>query len=196
MPAGIAAWHCLILRGNEHTVVRRLSADTLLNGAAFFDAPLHPGDRLAVGPVEFEVLEGFAAETAQAESQATSIAGLESSETAEPPVFEERSRRFERRRLEDRLKLANSQSRLRLRKMIKRLHALRHENVVLQLRSKSGLDPQRFEQERTGWKWIAGRLMKSGHSAEPSKPKSKRRWPRCEEFGRTIAHDCGRQRCA
>src|SRR5262249_45189724 len=42
--------HCLILRGASHTLVRRFDADTLLNEAAFEEAPLSPGDFLAVGP--------------------------------------------------------------------------------------------------------------------------------------------------
>jgi hypothetical protein len=49
--------HCLILRGPSETVVRRWSGDTLLNGHAFTDAILTPGDRLRCGPVELEWLE-------------------------------------------------------------------------------------------------------------------------------------------
>lgn len=47
--------HCLILRGALGTVVRRLAADCRLNGAAFSEALLHTGDRLAIGPFELEV---------------------------------------------------------------------------------------------------------------------------------------------
>jgi hypothetical protein len=53
---GIRPFHCLILRGTEGMFVRRLSADTCLNGQAFDVARLRPADRLAVGPVELEVL--------------------------------------------------------------------------------------------------------------------------------------------
>jgi hypothetical protein len=53
---GVAPLHCLILRGAAGMIVRRWSADTRLNGAAFSDAPLRAGDRLGIGPIEFEVL--------------------------------------------------------------------------------------------------------------------------------------------
>jgi hypothetical protein len=48
--------HCLIVRGSANTVVRRWSADTLVNGESFDDRPLTLGDRLRCGPVEFEVV--------------------------------------------------------------------------------------------------------------------------------------------
>jgi uncharacterized protein YeeX (DUF496 family) len=54
---GVAPVHCLILRGAQHTIIRRLSGDTRLNDAAFDDAILHSGDRLGIGSLEFEVLE-------------------------------------------------------------------------------------------------------------------------------------------
>lgn len=54
---GVGSLHCLILRGSGRTVVRRWSPDTRLNGRAFADAELAPGDRLGVGPVELEVIE-------------------------------------------------------------------------------------------------------------------------------------------
>ncbi|MHB1035769.1 MAG: FHA domain-containing protein [Pirellulales bacterium] len=63
---GIRKTHCLILRGPDRTVVRSWAADSRLNGRAFRDAALVAGDRLAVGPVEFEVLEGGLAEAAVA----------------------------------------------------------------------------------------------------------------------------------
>ena len=53
---GVAPLHCLVVRGRAGAVVRRWAADTLLNHQAFDDAPLLPGDRLSVGPVELEVL--------------------------------------------------------------------------------------------------------------------------------------------
>lgn len=48
--------HCLIVRGNRRTVVRRLGLDTRLNGRTFGDAELLAGDRLSFGPVELEVV--------------------------------------------------------------------------------------------------------------------------------------------
>ncbi len=55
-PAASGPLHCLIVRGPQATIVRRWSADTRLNGQAFTDAPLRPGDRLSVGAIELEVL--------------------------------------------------------------------------------------------------------------------------------------------
>jgi hypothetical protein len=48
--------HCLIVRGKAQTVVRRWSAETLLNGESFEDKQLVLGDLLRCGPVEFEVV--------------------------------------------------------------------------------------------------------------------------------------------
>jgi len=59
---GVAPLHCLILRGPGGAAVRRWSPDTLLNHQAFDDAPLAPGDRLSVGPVELEVLSSGSGE--------------------------------------------------------------------------------------------------------------------------------------
>ena len=52
---GVAGVHCWILRGAGGTVVRRRHRSTQLNGQAFDDAPLKPGDRLRIGSVELEV---------------------------------------------------------------------------------------------------------------------------------------------
>ena len=52
------AVHCFIVRGPGGTFVRRWSPDTRLNGQPFRDAALHAGDRLSLGPVELEVVEG------------------------------------------------------------------------------------------------------------------------------------------
>ena len=61
--AGVHAVHCLILRGEGGTAIKRLGDDTLLNGEAFEDAQLSEGDRLTIGPLEFEVLGEAAANT-------------------------------------------------------------------------------------------------------------------------------------
>lgn len=58
---GIRPFHCLILRGVEGIFVQRLSRDTCLNGQAFDVARLRPTDRLAIGPVELEILPTAAA---------------------------------------------------------------------------------------------------------------------------------------
>ena len=49
--------HCLILRGEQRTLIRRLSGDTRLNGATFDDALLRTGDRLGIGALELEVVD-------------------------------------------------------------------------------------------------------------------------------------------
>jgi len=54
---GIRPLHCIILRGEAGSTVRRWSPDTQLNGRAFSDALLMVGDRLQIGPVELEVLD-------------------------------------------------------------------------------------------------------------------------------------------
>jgi hypothetical protein len=48
--------HCLIVRGKAQTVIRRWSAETLLNGESFEDKQLVLGDLLRCGPIEFEVV--------------------------------------------------------------------------------------------------------------------------------------------
>ena len=53
---GVQPLHCLILRGTAGTVIRRFAPDTRLNGRAFNEAELVPGDRIGIGPIEFELL--------------------------------------------------------------------------------------------------------------------------------------------
>ncbi len=54
---GVEPLHCVLIRKAARTVVRRWAKDTRLNGASFTDASLNRGDRLSIGPIEFEVLE-------------------------------------------------------------------------------------------------------------------------------------------
>jgi hypothetical protein len=66
---GIRPLHCLIVRGACNAVVRRWHPDTRLNGQAFTESLLQSGDRLSVGPVEFEVVQiGHLSEAAPAPS--------------------------------------------------------------------------------------------------------------------------------
>jgi hypothetical protein len=53
---GVQSLHCLVLRGPGATVIRRFSPDTRINGHAFTDTSLAPGDRLSIGPIDFDVL--------------------------------------------------------------------------------------------------------------------------------------------
>jgi hypothetical protein len=66
-------------------VVRRWHPDTRLNGHAFTEARLEPGDRLSVGPLEFDVLESLLAsegsevrEATPAEPETGEVDGAES----------------------------------------------------------------------------------------------------------------------
>ena len=48
--------HCIILRGPKGAVIRRWSSNTRLNGQTFTNALLSTGDRLSIGPLEFEIV--------------------------------------------------------------------------------------------------------------------------------------------
>jgi hypothetical protein len=67
--------HCLILRGEQGTVIRRWSPHTRLNGATFTDALLQPGDRLSIGPVELDVIS--TGQTVAENSQTSEVAAAE-----------------------------------------------------------------------------------------------------------------------
>ncbi|GEM_PF-6579414 len=51
---GVHPVHCLVIRGQCRTIVRRTHPATLLNEGGFSDAELREGDRLQVGPVVLE----------------------------------------------------------------------------------------------------------------------------------------------
>jgi len=53
---GVRPLHCLLLRGAGGSVVRRWAPDTRLNGRAFTDADLAPGDRLSIAGIDLEVV--------------------------------------------------------------------------------------------------------------------------------------------
>ncbi len=72
---GVRPLHCLILRGARGTVARCWSGGTRLNGERFVDARLSAGDRLAVGPIELEVIT--AAEADALRDEAADDAGPE-----------------------------------------------------------------------------------------------------------------------
>ena len=65
--------HCLIVRGEEQTVIRRWSPDTLLNGQEFSDAVVSIGDRFQVGNTEIEVLAVNTAEVSAADGSMIEI---------------------------------------------------------------------------------------------------------------------------
>lgn len=70
---GIQPVHCFIVRGPGGAVVRRWSPDTRLNGQPFRDAALRAGDRLSLGPVDLEVVEGTPASPASEELATTAL---------------------------------------------------------------------------------------------------------------------------
>jgi hypothetical protein len=63
---GIEPLHCVIIRGEQGTAVRRWSPRTRLNGGVFLDAPLHRGDRIGMGPLELELIESLIEPTPEA----------------------------------------------------------------------------------------------------------------------------------
>ncbi len=76
---GVRPLHCLILRGARSTIIRRWAPDTRINGRAFAEAPLVPGDQLSIGPIELDILED-----PQEDTPATD--GVNSVSGCEPPL--------------------------------------------------------------------------------------------------------------
>jgi hypothetical protein len=54
--AGVQPVHCIILRGESETVVRRWAEDLSLNGRRFDDATLKPGDLLSFANIRIEIV--------------------------------------------------------------------------------------------------------------------------------------------
>jgi hypothetical protein len=106
---GIDPVHCVILRGARQTVIRRWSTDTRLNDRRFDDVALRCGDRLAVGPIEMQVLS-VPGEVRESVAAAVRKVDVELAAT---------SNRLER--LTERLNLANRQGRRRLRAVLAKL---------------------------------------------------------------------------
>ena len=72
---GVRPLDCLIWRGEGGMTVRRRSPDTRLNGPTFTDALLQPGDRLSIGPIEFEVLDDTPHAEARRPTRSTAAIG-------------------------------------------------------------------------------------------------------------------------
>ena len=60
---GVRGVQCVIMRGARGPVARSWSPNTRLNGHDFVDSPLAAGDRLTIGPIEFEILATGAPQT-------------------------------------------------------------------------------------------------------------------------------------
>ena len=159
---GVKPLHCLILRGRAETVIRRWAPDTRLNGQPFSDAPLLVGDRLSIGPIEFEVLDPSVQPPTQDDSPADlqddSPADLQDDSPADlqddsPADVHDESRDDVRsedvRQLWDldqlatRLRLSNHQGRRRVRRMIEHLRRARKE--ITQLQDSRASDTQRSD---------------------------------------------------
>ncbi|MHC4401728.1 MAG: hypothetical protein ACYTG0_18815 [Planctomycetota bacterium] len=123
--------HCLILRGSAGVVIRCLAPDTRLNGRAFGDAPLLPGDRLSVGPIEFAVLDSHSVLPSDFELGRSSGA---SSLPTEP---------VDRRELNDltaRRTLADRQARDRARRLLRQLRSARQRIARLEAKQQNRPD--------------------------------------------------------
>jgi len=131
---GVRPLHCLILRGVGGTVVRRWSPDTRLNGQAFTDAELAPGDRLSVGAIELEVIDsGQTSEQIATPAEQTPLPAPSISRPAETTTPTRPSTPDNRQldELSSRLALANRLGRQRARQLIERLRAADREIVQL-----------------------------------------------------------------
>ena len=128
---GVAAVHCLIVRGKMRTVVRRFRGDTRLNDADFSDTELRPGDRLAIGPVELEVLRTGsepADRSAWGDVGETSTAAAPSGErraSEDPSPRTDHPARSGTADTVERLDRANRHNRRRLRQIIARTRQLK-----------------------------------------------------------------------
>ena len=95
---GVRPVHCLILRGQATTVIRRWAADTRLNDQAFADAVLSPGDRVSIGAIELEVLSLGGANLsppATADHPAASVPQMDFLVTLDRQALEEEQHRLE-----------------------------------------------------------------------------------------------------
>lgn len=61
---GVKPLHCLITSSSSGWTVRRWSDGTLLNGESFSESALQFGDRISIGPVEFEFSQKTPSQTA------------------------------------------------------------------------------------------------------------------------------------
>jgi hypothetical protein len=121
--SGVSPLHCLIIRSAERTIVRRWSVETRLNGRDFSEAILQIGDRLKVGTVEFEVVDGVGGYSMPA------TAALEQSRAHRPPA--EQPRPDEAVRRNDPNKTSRK---ARVRRLLDRVRELKRENELTSLR--------------------------------------------------------------
>ena len=127
--------HCVIFRGQADTFVRCWAPDTRLNGQSFSDARLSPGDRIGVGPVEFEVLDP----TDKRIHHGQTPDSRETTPAAKPPSADGNGTagRDDLDRLTSRLVLANQQGRARVRRLLGQLRLAKTDLVRLEQGSTS-----------------------------------------------------------
>ncbi len=136
----IAPLHCLILRGQGSTIVRCWASDTRLNGQAFSDAQLTPGDRLGIGPLEFEVValneRGESVEKIESVEKRLP-SDISASSIPSQGGLREVEREDEKRELND------------------LMDSLRTEKAALDLRVfQINQDVAALEKEKNAWNWI------------------------------------------
>lgn len=133
---GVRPLHCLVLRGPSATLIRRWAPDTRLNGGAFTDAELVPGDRLGIGSIEFEVLDA-AGLPARPSVPARQTPDLHPTCTSSNhPELDQIARR---------LRLANRQGHRRARRLVAALRAARQQGETERSRTETGLSERAQE---------------------------------------------------
>lgn len=153
---GLRPLHCIILRNDAGVTVRRWSPDTQLNGRAFSDALLMPGDRLGIGPIELEVLDD--ADLSLNRRPEVGTAAVPVAELAQEVVSQLRrdlrrdksahQSKIEKRRLrQSRRRIKSLEAELeRLQASVNSIAAIDHSPVV-----HDRPDAARFEAERGAW---------------------------------------------
>ena len=162
---GVQPLHCLILRGRDATVVRRWGPDTRLNGQAFSDARLSPGDRLTIGPIELEVLQTTASTPPTQVAQYLTL-----------PDFPKTAI------LTARLALANRQGRRRTRAVVERLRAAQHE--VARLEARWTAERQEQQQKEREHEALSGRLASLENERKSLEEHCRAREAQCEALER------------
>jgi hypothetical protein len=149
---GVAPVHCLILRGQKQTIARCWSPDTRCNGAAFDETAIVAGDRLGIGPLEFEVIDAQPESIRRKEFEPFETSkNLPDSIPAVAVAADSDSLR-NARRLVKRLQIGQRQARRRIRRLTVELRAARDRsaNLESQLTQRQG-DAAERESRREEW---------------------------------------------
>jgi len=130
---GVRPLHCLLLRGAGGSVVRRWAPDTRLNGRAFTDADLVPGDLLSIAGIDLKVVT------------------LGQPEPEQPPTIRPPTTSLQRKLQARREELEAAKQQWR-QEQSKAQQELREQSEALSIRS-AELDTRReaLEQDRRRW---------------------------------------------